>query len=156
MIDVAAFKSAVTHAPSFKLYGRVTKVTGMVLESIGPVTMVGELCKVVDPKSGESHTAEVIGFNDNRVLLMPLTSTVGIKLGDLVEASGEMPEIRVGKGLLGRILNGLGQPIDDKGALNTDKCRSIHAKPINPMQRKPIDQTLSTGVRLYVAIVQHL
>ncbi|PIE02857.1 MAG: flagellar protein export ATPase FliI [Acidobacteria bacterium] len=147
MIDVEAFKDAVTHAPAQKLYGRVTKVTGMVLESIGPVTRVGELCQVIDPITRESHMAEVIGFSDNRVLLMPLSSPVGIKLGDLIEASGKMPEVRVGPGLLGRILNGLGQPIDDKGPIGSCVQRGINAKPINPMDRKPIDEPLCTGVR---------
>ena len=147
MIDVEAFKVAVKQAPTHKLYGRVTKVTGMVLESVGPVTMIGELCRVIDPKTNCAQTAEVIGFSDNRVLLMPLSSTMGIKLGDHVEAHGEMPEVQVGFGLLGRVLNGLGSPIDGKGPLLSDGQRSLRANPINPMDRKKIDIPMSTGIR---------
>jgi flagellum-specific ATP synthase len=72
---------------------------------------------------------------------------VGIKLGDLVEASGELPEVQVGTELLGRILDGLGTPIDDKGALSLNETRSLRANPINPMNRQTIDTILSTGVR---------
>lgn len=148
MIDLNTFQQAIQEAPSHKLFGRVTKVTGMVIESVGPVTMVGELCRVIDPKTNEVHTAEVIGFHDNRVLLMPLSSTMGIKLGDHVEASGEMPEVTVGPALLGRILNGLGEPIDEKGPILANETRSLRAKPINPMSRKNIDSPLSTGIRV--------
>jgi len=147
MINLDAFKQAIDQAQTFKMMGRVAKVTGLVVESIGPGTRIGELCKITSSDSQIEFWGEVIGFNDNRVLLMPLGSTTGIKLGDRVEATGELPKVAVSPKLLGRILNGLGEPIDDKPKIAPTAFYPIHGTPINPMNRAHITELFSTGIR---------
>ncbi len=147
MINVAALKQAIDDAKTYKMMGRVAKVTGLVVESIGPGTRIGELCKITSADSQIEFWGEVIGFNDNRVLLMPLGNTTGIKLGDKVEATGELPKVAVSPKLLGRILNGLGEPIDDKPKVAPTAYYPIHGTPINPMNRAHITDLFSTGIR---------
>ena len=147
MINFAAIKQAVDNAPSYNMVGRIVKVTGLVVESLGPSTRVGELCRIRSADSGEHYWSEVIGFNDNRVLLMPLGNTLGIKQGDRVEATGELPKAGVTPKLLGRILNGLGEPIDGKESIIPEEYYPLQAPPINPMERVPIKKSLSTGIR---------
>lgn len=147
MIDVARVQHAIQAARSYKFLGRVVRVTGMVVESVGPSTRVGELCEIRNPERTALTLAEVIGFTESRVLLMPLSSTTGIKLGHVVEATGQLPEVEVSPHVLGRILDGLGHPIDDKGPLPPGKSMPLMASPINPMDRTHIREIFSTGIR---------
>ncbi|MCB1053716.1 MAG: flagellar protein export ATPase FliI [Acidobacteria bacterium] len=146
-LNSAQLRQAIRRAPSYKFLGRVHKVTGMVIESLGPETRIGELCKVTAPGDEQAHLAEVVGFNENRVLLMPLTTTTGIKLGHLVESCGELPSVEVSDAVLGRILNGLGQSIDGVGDLPKGEVYPLNAQPINPMDRRSIATPFSTGIR---------
>jgi flagellum-specific ATP synthase len=147
VIDFASIKRTISAAPSYKALGRVSKVTGLVVESQGPDSRIGELCFIHADETGVRYTAEVIGFNENKVLLMPLGKTTGIKLGDVVVSTGELPTVRVSNDLLGRILDGSGNPIDDKGDFRPSAHYPIHGKPINPMDRRPIKKLFSTGIR---------
>ena len=147
MIDVASIKNIIDRTKTYKMVGRISKVAGLVIESLGPGTRVGELCKIISTEDGETYWAEVIGFNDNNVLLMPLGSTTGIKLGDRVESTGELPKAPVSPNLLGRILNGVGEPIDDKPPMMPEAYYPIHGTPINPMERTRINRIFSTGIR---------
>jgi len=142
-----ALREAIRSAPSYRLLGRVHRVSGMVIESLGPDTRIGEICRIVSPDEEEGHQAEVVGFNENRVLLMPLSSTTGIKLGHWVEASGRLPSVTASSAMLGRILDGLGKPIDGGPPLASGTPYPLHAQPINPMHRAPIRQVFSTGIR---------
>lgn len=147
MMNFNALKDQVSRAKGYKYLGRVTKVSGLVVESRGPATRVGELCRITSSEDAGTYLGEVIGFNENRVLLMPLTSTTGIKMGDRVESTGRMPTVAVSEKLLGRILNGLGEPIDGKPLPAHDGYYPIQAQPVNPMQRKSIQTPFSTGIR---------
>ncbi|CAM2064534.1 flagellar protein export ATPase FliI [Sulfidibacter corallicola] len=147
MIDIAAIKKMIDTSPSYKLVGRVSRVSGLVVESQGPSTRVGELCQIVAHEGERGYPAEVIGFQENKVLLMPLGTTTGIKLGDMVEASGELPSIGMSPDLLGRVLDGQGEPIDGKPPIKADVFYPIQGEPINPMERRPIRDIFSTGIR---------
>ncbi len=147
MIAVDKLKKLIDSAPSYLLVGRVTRVSGLVVESQGPSTRIGELCTIAGHEGVGGYLAEVIGFQENRVLLMPLGTTTGIKLGDIVEASGTLPSVGVSPELLGRVLDGQGQPIDEGPPIKTDSFYPIQGVPINPMSRKPIRDIFSTGVR---------
>lgn len=127
--------------------GKVTQVIGLVIESMGPAVALGEMCHVRSWDDGMVTSAEVVGFKGNRVLLMPLGEMSRIAQGSEVTACREPFSIGVGEELLGRVVDGLGRPIDGKGYIHTVERRSIYANPPNPLVRKRIDQPLATGIR---------
>jgi flagellum-specific ATP synthase len=127
--------------------GHVVNMVGMVIEARGPNVTVGDHCEVLSADRKTSTPAEVIGFRKNRVLLMPLAECHGVGPGHLVVARGGQFMAQVGEHLLGRVLNGLGEPIDGQGALSGGERVSIHAQPNNPMERRAIADPLYTGVR---------
>ncbi len=127
--------------------GKVIESIGQTIESAGPLASVGECCEILD-RFGETHAAEVIGFVGPNVLAMPLGSTEGVRFGDTVEALGVQPAIEVGAGLMGRVLNAMGELIDgEHTALNT------LTMPIDGVVRSPLDRVairtpLGTGIRV--------
>ncbi|HEX7343524.1 MAG TPA: EscN/YscN/HrcN family type III secretion system ATPase, partial [bacterium] len=132
--------------------GRVEEVIGLVISSIGPRVAVGEICRVFGA-NGAPVPAEVVGFRGNRVLLMPLGELVGIAPGHLVKAEREPFRVPVGFGLLGRVLDGLGRPMDDLGPLQAQGTRPASGSPPRPLDRKPIHEPLYTGVRAIDALL---
>lgn len=130
-----------------KLSGRVDRVIGLIIESIGPLVTVGEKCYIKSPGVAESQVAEVVGFRNNRVLLMPLGELYGIGPGSVVIASGETFTVPVGPELRGRVLDGFGNPIDGKGPVPYVKKVSIRNSPPKPMARTRIKEPLPTGVK---------
>lgn len=141
--------------------GQISKIVGTIVESIGPTASLGDLCYIFprSPLAGLAQwqqgnknvkkyaKAEVVGFRDNKVLLMSLSDLSGYSPGSQVVASHEELSIAVGKELLGRVLNGLGEPIDGKGMILTGERRPIHNLPPNPLHRQPIRQVLATGIK---------
>ncbi|MFO2550344.1 FliI/YscN family ATPase [Alicyclobacillus cycloheptanicus] len=130
----------------YRLYGRVVKVIGMTMESVGPHANLGDLCAVFTDQE-EPCLAEVVGFRDSRLILMPLGDVSAVSPGANVLALRTRLNVPVGDGLLGRVLNGLGQPMDGLGPLLDRDTAPIDAAPPNPLERLPIDQPLQTGVR---------
>jgi flagellum-specific ATP synthase len=124
----------------------VLEAGAQTVESLGPLCSVGESCEVVDGE-GRRHGAEVIGFRERRVLVMPLEPTKGIRYGDTVRALGATPGIGVGEGLRGRILNALGAAIDAGPVPRSSESWPLDGAVPRPMERVPIDTMLSTGVR---------
>ncbi len=123
----------------------IEKVVGNSIESHGPNVTTGSVCWT---KIGDRRVPlEVIGFSEGRIVTMPLGKPDGIKQGDSVYASGQMATIGVGEQLLGRVLDGLGRPIDDRPLSDTLERQSLYAEPSNPLTRDPIRQTIQTGVR---------
>ncbi len=134
-------------------YGKVSQIVGLVVEATGPVDVaIGELCVVGHP-GASAIRAEVIGFRDHRVLLMPLGEIEGIKPGTEVFATHSPLQVAVGDGLRGRILDGLGRPIDDEGPIHALEHRPIHAKAPHPLNRRRIKEALGTGVRAIDGLV---
>jgi len=130
-----------------KHFGKVTQVVGLVIESAGPAVSIGRLCTIENHDTGAKIKAEVVGFRDDRILLMPLGPITGITPGAIVTSTAEQLRVPVGKELIGRVLGGLGQPIDGKGPLMTGLTRSINADPIPALKRRRITEPLLTGVR---------
>ncbi|MFQ5639696.1 MAG: flagellar protein export ATPase FliI [bacterium] len=133
-------------ASLFKILGQVQKSIGSVIETNGPATSIGELCQI-QLKNGVTIPAEVVGFRDNKVMLMPLDDTVGIEPGSYVAVNDTPFTIGVGRGLLGRVLDGSGHPIDDKGPLACEKQQPVQNSPPNPLKRQRITEPLATGIR---------
>ncbi len=131
----------------FCKYGRVTRVVGLVMEATGLDVGVGELCRVTSLTEDRSVMAEVVGFNENRIILMPLGELDGLHAGSFVQPLGRSFGVDAGAGLLGRIVNGLGHPIDGKGPLTNVERVPLAAEPPNPLSRQIITEPLETGVR---------
>lgn len=146
-ISLDKYKQVISNKRFVCLKGQVTKVVGLTIESTGPETRVGELCRIVNPRTEQEVLAEVVGFRDQNVLLMPLGEMAGIGPGNSVIATGTELRIRVGQGLLGRVLDGLGNPIDGKGNIQTDDFYPVENIPPHPLKRPRINQVLSLGVK---------
>jgi len=125
--------------------GRVVKVVGLTIEALGPSCRIGEVCTV--DAGGAEVTCEVVGFRDDRVLLMPLGRMDGIAPGARVVAAGERLRVPVGPELVGRVVDGLGRPIDGRGPLATRLTRPVDSDPPPPLSRPPISEPLGVGVR---------
>ena len=117
------------------------------MEATGPVVTIGEKCTVVTPSINDETIAEVVGFRDNKVLLMPLGELIGVGPGSEVIASGEQFKVHVGQELKGRVLDGFGNPIDGKGPIHFEKKMSTHNKPPRPLTRRRIMEPLATGIK---------
>ena len=133
--------------PRFAHYGRVTRVVGLTIEAAGLDVAVGELCRVMSLTDGNAVLAEVVGFHDRGVMLMPLGGLEGVHPGSAVEPLGRSSGVEVGPGLLGRVINGLGEPIDGRGSLGATRTVPLNADPLNPLEREQIREPLATGVR---------
>lgn len=146
--DINKYLSAINQAESIKMNGKITQIIGLVIEAQGPNVNLGELCYVCPRSaSGEMIPAEVVGFRQNRVLLMPIGEMQGIGPGCEVIAAQRTLKVAVGRQLLGRILDGLGNPMDGKGPLNSNVEYPLHAIPPHPLSRPRITDKLSVGVR---------
>jgi flagellum-specific ATP synthase len=139
--------NAVDSLKPVKSIGKVEEVIGLLIVSKGPNAAIGDLCYVTPPNSSLKIPVEVVGFKEGKVLSMALGDMAGIAPGSRIESSGSAFQISVGEELLGRILDGLGNPIDGKGPLEASEKRSIYQSPPDPLTRKRIDTPLSTGIR---------
>jgi len=131
---------------TISLEGKVVEVVGSVVESHGPSASLGELCYIYSSNK-KPIRAEVVGFREKRLLLMPVEDMQGISSGNIVKATGHPLSIRVGEELLGRVVNGLGQPIDGKGIIKSAEERSIYHLPPSPLRRREVTEPLGTGIR---------
>ncbi len=146
-INWEAFHAALAKANTVIKRGRVTQVIGLTIEAQGLNAQIGELCYII---SNEGHTeipAEVMGFRDERTLLMPLGEMQGIGPGSAVRATSSLLTVPVGEALLGRVLDGLGRPIDGKGPVLCHTAYPVAGSVPPPLGRIPISQPLETGVR---------
>lgn len=143
LLDLDQVHEALARVPAVQTRGRVRRVAGGVVEATGPRVPVGELCTIAGSRP---LPAEVIGFREDAVLLMPLTDANGLYPGALVASRRRPLSVRVGPALLGRVLDGLGRPIDDAGPVR-GCLRSIFADAPAPLERRRILEPLATGVR---------
>ena len=133
-----------------KTIGTVKRAVGLVVESLGPPVSIGELCEIVGKdRSGTSISipAEVVGFRDNYVISMPLYKVHGVKLGDKVVCRKKKASVSVSPALLGRVVNAMGEPIDELGPIDAIEEYPIQSLETNPLERKNIEETLGTGIR---------
>ena len=145
-INFAKYKQALNKS-YIKRLGRVSQVVGLTIESVGPDVSIGDLCQIRASKYSEAIRAEVVGFKGSHILLMPLGNMGGIGPGSIVEAMDEPLSIRVSDALLGRVLNGLGEPMDGKGDITTGDLFPIFNMPPNPLVRDRIHKPLPLGVK---------
>ncbi len=152
-LDVDTYLDTVGQTDPVRLTGRVMEIIGLVIESRGPAVSVGDVCLIEGLREGRRVQAEVVGFRGERVLLMPLGTVGGVAAGASVAASGRPLRVPVGHELLGRVLDGLGRPIDDRGPANAKKTRPLAAEPPNPLTRRRIAEPMVTGIRSIDALL---
>lgn len=144
---LADYLSALVRANPVRCYGKITNVRGLILEGYDPGVAVGELCSIFEGGGRRTVSAEVVGFRDGRVLLMPLDDLFGIAPGARFLPKGRQADVAVGSALLGRVINGMGIPIDDGGPLTCEERYPLYAKPINPLRRARIREPIDLGIR---------
>jgi len=145
-ITLDKYKKVLESRKFVRYSGKVTKVVGLTIEAEGPETHIGALCHVF-AQNNRMVLAEVVGFRDKKVLLMPIGDMSGIGPGNLVVAADRDLEVGVGQKLLGRVLDGLGNPMDGKGPVDIEKYYPVNNMPPNPMTRPRIAQPLPLGVK---------
>ncbi len=133
--------------PTFEARGRVVQLIGLVIESQGPVAAVGEVCRIHSAHPGEYTLAEVVGFRNHHLLLMPLGEVHGIHPGSEVTATGAPLEVAVGEALRGRVIDGLGRPLDGLGPVAAEQSVRLHLAPPHPLRRQRIRQVFRTGIK---------
>ena len=144
--DLRKYVQVVSQSRPIRRIGRVSQVVGLTLEVQGITGLLGELC-YVHTYGGGLLPAEIVGFREGRTLLMPLGEMQGIQAGSPVHASGRLMSVPVGPQLLGRVLDGLGRPLDGKGPLLTAEFYPITNEAPHPLRRTPIKEPMVTGVR---------
>ena len=132
---------------TIKQIGKITEIIGLTIEADGPKSSIGDLCYIYNDYNGTPTMAEVVGFKKDKILLMPLASPDGIRPGAMVINTGGAMRVGVGTQLIGRVLNGLGEPIDTLGDIRFSEYRSTRADAINPLKRKRITDALALGIR---------
>ncbi len=147
-LNLKKFSRAIEDTESIKMSGKVTQVIGLVIESKGPNVSLGELCYIKSRfPNVEPIPAEVVGFREGLVLLMPIGEMQGIGPGCEVISAQKTLQVKVGMELLGRVLDGLGNPMDGKGPILSKTEYPLHAEPPDPLQRPRIKDSLYVGVR---------
>lgn len=147
MIDSARWFQAVEAAQPMRIEGRVVELRGLTMLAQGLAMPIGSLVRVRSAAGAGDVLGEVVGFTRDRAILMALGQPGGIRAGDTVVGEQSSPMAPVGIGLLGRVINGLGEPIDGLGPVRDTLPRAINPPPLSPMMRRRIDTPLETGVR---------
>jgi flagellum-specific ATP synthase len=127
--------------------GKVTNIVGLVVEGHGPGSAMGGMCEIFSRSRRKSIMAEVVGFRDKRVLLMPLGDLSGIGPGSMIIARKSQPTVKVGSDMLGRVIDGMGDPLDGKGPLVLDQEMPLYGNPYNPLKKRRIDAPLDLGIK---------
>jgi flagellum-specific ATP synthase len=140
------YREIISNVETIKFTGKVDRIVGLTIESIGPAVEYGELCRIRLDEGKYLYT-EVVGFNRNRVILMPIGDMKGVVPGAEVFAAGAALTVPVGDMLLGRVISGIGNPIDGKGMIYSNVRYPVDSKGVNPLERTIIDTPLSVGVR---------
>jgi len=146
-LDFKKYHMALDESCPIRANGKVTKVVGLITEAHGPSARLGSICEIHPKGDLPGVKAEVLGFRDDKIVLMPLGEIRGIGPGSRVVAKQQKASISVGRHLLGRVIDGLGNPMDGKGAFPIENEYPIYRNPMNPLLRKRISQPLDTGIR---------
>jgi len=146
MPEFRKYISAIKEMEPIQVRGKVTNIVGLVVEGHGPGSSMGGMCEIYPKGASCSIMAEVVGFRDKRVLLMPLGSLDGIGPGSTIIARKAQPTVKVGRDLLGRVIDGMGEPLDGKGPIAAGKEAPLHGTPMNPLKKKRISEPLDLGI----------
>ncbi|MCL4842684.1 MAG: FliI/YscN family ATPase [Bryobacteraceae bacterium] len=145
-LDLHRYQKWLSEADSTQWTGTVTETIGLIVESRGPAAAVGDFCEILT-RSGRRIRTQVIGFREGRLLSMPLEETGGLQSGDKIVARKRDSQLAVSHALLGRVLDGFGRPLDQGPPLSADAWYDLYAPPPGPLEREPIEEPLSTGIR---------
>ncbi len=153
VLNLQKYGRALANAQLTRDIGKVTHVTGFLISGFIPEVSVGSTCEIFPNSGAPSFLAEVVGFRDREVLLMPLGEMRGLGLGSTILVRRNLASIAVGEGLLGRVINGLGDPIDSKGDVFLTEEMPLYSEAGNPLNRPPIRTPLSLGVRAIDSLI---
>src|SRR5215471_19785994 len=140
------YTAALADIETWRWSGRVKEIIGLLVASDGPAAGIGDFCEI-QCSSGRTVRAQVVGFRDGRVMLMPLEETGGLQLGDTVVSRPGESRFEAGPDILGRVLDGFGQPIDGGPPIRGEALYDLYAQAPGPMEREHITEPLATGVR---------
>jgi FliI/YscN family ATPase len=151
-LSFTPYRAELDRIAAFRWSGQVTDVVGLLVESRGPASAIGDFCEI-RTSSGRLVRVQVVGFRDGRVLSMPLEEIDGLQLGDSVIARSEDARVEVGPALLGRVLDGFGKPMDGGPPIQSCNAYNLHGMPVGPLEREPITEPLTTGIRAIDALL---
>ncbi len=145
-INFSKYFNAIDETEGMTLEGKIVKIVGLIAEGQGMGMSIGSLCEI-ENDVGRPVLAEVVGFRDDRVLLMPYGNTRGMRPGSTITMLGRTPHVNVGDAMLGRVVDGMGKPIDGKGVVDVQNRYALYGSSINPLEREPIKERLDVGVK---------
>jgi flagellum-specific ATP synthase len=145
--SIEKYHECLKNAVPIRANGRVKKVVGLVIEASGPASQIGCVCDIYAEGKRTAVSAEVLGFKEDSVMLMPLEDIRSLGPGCKVVAREEKARVGVGPSMLGRVIDGLGNPIDGRGPIEVADEYPIYANPVNPLLRKRIEKPLDMGIR---------
>jgi len=151
--SLSEYMTRLRHIDLLKVNGSVKQVIGLVIESVGPNCSLGDVCMIKSRDGQDLCLSEVVGFRDNRVLSMILGDAARVGPGSEIVATDRALSTSVGEELLGRVIDGLGNPLDSKGPIVTREVRSIYNAPPNPLERQRITRPVRTGIRSIDALL---
>ena len=146
-LDFEAFRRDIAKSDTFRYMGKIEKIVGMTIEASGPACNIGDVCRIFSKDMQSFIKAEVVGFNKSNILLMPYTEIEGIGPGSIVDNTGDKLNVRAGEGLIGRIIDATGNPLDGGEEISYTEEVSISGIPVNPFTRPPIKETIELGVK---------
>lgn len=147
-MNVDKFIQTIDEVDTYKYYGKVLRIVGIMIESDGPAANIGEVCMIhSENKQQQPILSEVVGFNNEKIILMPYTEVMEIGPGCLVEATGKPLMIKIGRSLIGSTLDAIGNKLDGSPLPSGLKKVMTENEPPNPMKRPPIDEAIEVGIR---------
>lgn len=146
-MDIERMESQLRNTCLYRYLGKIDKIVGTTIESIGPECNIGDVCSVEIPGSPKKIFTEVVGFRENKVLLMPYDEIEGIGYGSAVKNTGHKLNIAVSNELIGRTVDALGYPMDDLGDIKEGEYYKISGQKSNPMSRPQIDTVIQMGIK---------
>ncbi|MFQ5509022.1 MAG: FliI/YscN family ATPase [Leptospirillia bacterium] len=155
LVDISRRVTGFSPTGTVRSYGQLTRGFGLMLEGRGLAAAVGDMVEVVSAEGHMIVTAEVVGFREDRILMMPLGPSEGVGPGTWIRPLGRVPSVAVGEGLLGRVLDGMGHPIDGGEMPVPDVSGRVplYGRPVGPMNRRRIRQPIATGVRVLDSLI---
>lgn len=146
-MDIERMESQLRNTSLYQYLGKIDKIVGTTIESIGPECNIGDVCSIEVPGGSKKVFTEVVGFRENKVLLMPYDEIEGIGYGSAVKNTGHKLNIAVSNELIGRTVDALGYPMDDLGDIKSGRYYKISGQKSNPMSRPQIDTVMQMGIK---------
>ncbi|HLS07990.1 flagellar protein export ATPase FliI [Lentibacillus sp.] len=146
-MNIAKYLETIHQADSLKRYGKVLRVVGLMIESLGPEANIGEVCRIHSAADRKTVLAEVVGFNNEKIVLMPYAEVAEIGPGCLVEATGKALTVKIGRGLIGKVVDSLGECLDGSKLPKGLSNYLTEQAPPNPLSRPQITEPFQVGVK---------